>query len=326
MLVLMACTIAVSAPIMMVGGVIMALREDFGLGLDPRRGGAGAVPQRRPRGQPDGAQLPQDAGAHRRGQPGPARADHRDPGRPRVRPRAPRGRAVRAGQRRPDRRGRARRAVDGHDVPARDARRERLQRRGDLVRRSPRRQRADGGRGADRVPLLPDADPDVGDDGDLHADDGAAGLGVRRPDRRGARHAHLGADAGAPRAPRPGPSRLARPRGRDLLLPGADAPVLCGGLLLRTPRADGRCDRVDRRRQVDAGQPGAAALRRDVRCGERRRFRRTPGRAGCALVADRAGPAEGLPVLRDGAQQPAPRQARRHRGRALAGPRDRPGS
>ncbi len=32
MLVLMACTMAVSAPIMMVGGVIMALREDFGLG------------------------------------------------------------------------------------------------------------------------------------------------------------------------------------------------------------------------------------------------------------------------------------------------------
>jgi ATP-binding cassette subfamily B protein len=32
MLVLMACTIAVSAPIMMIGGVVMALREDFGLG------------------------------------------------------------------------------------------------------------------------------------------------------------------------------------------------------------------------------------------------------------------------------------------------------
>ena len=32
MLVLMACTIAVSAPIMMVGGVVMALREDMGLG------------------------------------------------------------------------------------------------------------------------------------------------------------------------------------------------------------------------------------------------------------------------------------------------------
>ena len=32
MLVLMACTIAVSAPIMMVGGVLMALREDMGLG------------------------------------------------------------------------------------------------------------------------------------------------------------------------------------------------------------------------------------------------------------------------------------------------------
>ncbi|HEY0902495.1 MAG TPA: ABC transporter permease, partial [Marmoricola sp.] len=32
MLVLMACTIAVSSPIMMVGGVFMALREDLGLG------------------------------------------------------------------------------------------------------------------------------------------------------------------------------------------------------------------------------------------------------------------------------------------------------
>src|SRR6478736_2916678 len=32
MLVLMSCTIAVSSPIMMVGGVIMALREDMGLG------------------------------------------------------------------------------------------------------------------------------------------------------------------------------------------------------------------------------------------------------------------------------------------------------
>ncbi len=32
MLVLMACTIAVSAPIMMIGGVVMALREDMGLG------------------------------------------------------------------------------------------------------------------------------------------------------------------------------------------------------------------------------------------------------------------------------------------------------
>ena len=48
-----------------------------------------------------------------------------------------------------------------------------------LVRRPPRRQRPDAGRRADRVPVLPDADPDVGDDGDLHADDGAALLGLR---------------------------------------------------------------------------------------------------------------------------------------------------
>ena len=44
MLVLMGCTMAVSAPIMMVGGVLMALREDIGPRLDPRRRGAGAVP------------------------------------------------------------------------------------------------------------------------------------------------------------------------------------------------------------------------------------------------------------------------------------------
>ena len=107
MLVLMACTIAVSSPIMMVGGVIMALREDVGLGWIL----AVVVPalflSRRVRGQPDGAELPADAGAHRRGQPGAARADHRHPRGPRVRPRAPRDRALRHRQRRPHRRSRS---------------------------------------------------------------------------------------------------------------------------------------------------------------------------------------------------------------------------
>ena len=44
---------------------------------------------------------------------------------------------------------------------------------------------------------LPDADPDVGHDGDLHADDGAAGGGLRRADRGGARHRVLGGPAAA---------------------------------------------------------------------------------------------------------------------------------
>ncbi len=46
----------------------------------------------------------------------------------------------------------------------------------------------DADRRADRVPDLPDADPDVRDDGDLHADDGAARGRLRRAHRRGARH------------------------------------------------------------------------------------------------------------------------------------------
>ena len=47
MLVLMACTLAVSAPIMMVGGIVMAMREDLGLSWLLARRGAGAVPLRR---------------------------------------------------------------------------------------------------------------------------------------------------------------------------------------------------------------------------------------------------------------------------------------
>ena len=137
---------------------------------------------------PDGARLPADADAHRRGEPDPARADHRHPGGPGVRPRARRDRALRRGQRRAHRRRGARRPLDGHDVPDRDADPEPLQRRRAVVRRPPRRRRPDADRCAHGVPGLPRADPDVGDDGDLHADDGAARRGVRRPHRRGPRH------------------------------------------------------------------------------------------------------------------------------------------
>ncbi len=110
-------------------------------GLDPRGGGPGPLHLRGLRGQPDGAELPADAGPHRRGQPGAARADHRHPGGARLRPRAARDRALRQGERRPHRGRRRGRSLDGDDVPAGDPGRERLERRGDLVRRPPGRQR-----------------------------------------------------------------------------------------------------------------------------------------------------------------------------------------
>ena len=56
-----------------------------------------------------------------------------------------------------------------------------------------------------------------------------------------------------------------------------------------------------------------------------RRRRRTPDRAGAALVAVRAGAAEGVPVHRDHRRQPAARQAGRHRGRDVGGAGDRAG-
>ena len=84
MMVLMACTIAVSSPIMMVGGVVMALREDMGLGwilavvVPALFLSVGFVVSRM-------VLVPVDAGPHRRGQPGAARADHGHPRRPGVR-------------------------------------------------------------------------------------------------------------------------------------------------------------------------------------------------------------------------------------------------
>ena len=53
---------------------------------------------------------------------------------------------------------------------------------------APGRERPDADRRADRLHELPDADPHVGDDGDLHVDDDPARDGLGRPHRRGARH------------------------------------------------------------------------------------------------------------------------------------------
>ena len=143
-----------------------------------------------------------------------------------------------------------------------------VQRRRAVVRRAPRRRRADAGRRAHRVPGLPDADPDVGDDGDVHADDGPARGGLRRPDRRGARHRARRRTARRRRSPSVDRARRARARGVELHLPGRRARRCSRDVTLqRPPRADRRDHRLDRRRQDHAGQPGAAALRRHRRRG-----------------------------------------------------------
>ena len=188
MLALLSCSLAVQVPIMMVGGIVMAMREDLGLSwllaivvpalfLSVGLVVSQMVPSFRLvqsriddvnrilREQISGIRV--------------VRAFVREP-----RETA----AVRRGERRPDRGLGPRRPLDGDDVPAGDARGEHLQRRGDLVRRPPGQRRTDAGRGADRVPQLPDADPDERDDGDLHADADPALGGVRGPHRRGARH------------------------------------------------------------------------------------------------------------------------------------------
>ena len=79
MLVLMSCTLLVAAPFTIVGGVILAVREDAALSLLLRGRHPGARGRDRPGDRTDGAPVPGDARAHRPHQPGAAGADHRDP-------------------------------------------------------------------------------------------------------------------------------------------------------------------------------------------------------------------------------------------------------
>ena len=99
MLVVMSCTMLLSAPITMIGGIIMAMREDVGLSwlvvvAVPVLAGSIWLVVRKMR-----TAVPDHAGPDRRRQPRPARADHRHPGGPRVRPRTVRDGPVREGQR-----------------------------------------------------------------------------------------------------------------------------------------------------------------------------------------------------------------------------------
>ena len=143
MLVLMTCTLLVAAPITIVGGVVMALREDVGAVVAAARQHPGARRQHRARRVADGPAVPGDAGAHRRRQPGAARADHRHPGGAGLRPRAAtrRDRFGGANDELTDDVA-ARRPADGVHVPDRDAGPQRVERRRALVRRRPDRRAA----------------------------------------------------------------------------------------------------------------------------------------------------------------------------------------
>ena len=148
-----------------------------------RRGGL-------PRGPPDAA-VPVHADEDRPAQRRPPRADHRHPRGPGLRPRTPRGRALRRRQQGPHRRLAENRRPVRADVPGHRHDPARLHRRRAVVRRPAGRRRRDAGRRADGLPAVPAADPDGRHDGHLHGHDDSARLGLRGPHRRGARRRTL---------------------------------------------------------------------------------------------------------------------------------------
>ena len=124
------------------------------------------------------------------------------------------------------------------------------------------------------------------------------------------------------------PARTGRVEFRDVEFryPGAEEPVL-RGIIVRGEPGRGHGHRgLDGIRQVHAHQPPAALLRRDRRRGPRRRRERHGHGPPGPLEADRHDPAEGLPVRRHRGQQPPVRRPGRERRRHVARARDRPGS
>ena len=267
MLVLMSGTLMVSAPIMMVGGIMMALRED--LGLSWLSGGACRC------------WCSRSASSSRQMVPSFRLMQERiDEVNRLLREQITGVRVVRAFVREPHETARFADANDDlTDVAVRAGRWlaamfptvmlvvNVASVGGAVVRRPPGRRRADAGRRADRVPLLPDADPDVGDDGDVHADDDAARSAVCAD--RITEVLDTESSVVPPAEPVTDAARPAAARAStrvDLHLPRRRRAGAARRLASRPRRgADGRDHRLDRRRQDDAGQPGAAALRRDRR-------------------------------------------------------------
>ena len=102
-------------------------------------------------------------------------------------------------------------------------------------------------------------------------------------------------------------------RGVTFTYPGAESPVLHAVDLAPSPAARWRSSAPPARasRPCSTWCPGSSTSPAAWSGGRRRR---TPPRPGAAVEPDRPGAAEGLPVLGHRGQQPAARQARRHRG------------
>ncbi len=191
MLVLLTFTMMVAAPIMCVGGIVLALRQDVALSALAPGDRAGADPRRvtliiaRMRPQFRSMQEP-----HRPGQPGAARADHRHPGDPRLRPRRPTSSGASAARtpNSPTSRSRVGRLM-ALMFPTVMLVINVVQRRHALVRRGIASTTVGMQIGALTAFLsLPHADPVGGHDGHLHVRHAAPGRGLRRADRGGARH------------------------------------------------------------------------------------------------------------------------------------------
>ena len=104
--------------------------------------------------------------------------------------------------------------------------------------------------------------------------------------------------------------------------PGADQTCAAGCFADRPARHHDRDRRVHRVGQVDAGVADLPDVRRDLRVRARRRHRRAGLRHRAAVVGDRTGAATRLPVLRNRRRKPALREGRRDRRRdvgSLAG-------
>ncbi len=133
---------------------------------------------------------------------------------------------------------------DGGHLPDRDADREPVERRRAVDRRQPHRRRLVRGRLVDRLPLLSDPDPGRRDVGDVHDLDDSARCGIGRSHRRGARHRHVG--------PTERQSRQCAAVARSGRIPGSGVPPP-GCRTCRSGRRDvpGRPRRDDRHHRVD---------------------------------------------------------------------------
>ena len=253
MLVLMTLNFMVSTPIMCIGGIIFALREDAGLSWLVWVSVAVLFVVVGVLVCAAAAAVPPDAGPHRRHQRRAARADRRHPRGARLRPRAVRDRSATTTR---TRRSPASRCKVGNIFvlmfPVIMMILQRGDRRRALVRRPPGRRGRDADRLADRVPAVPAADPDRGDDGRLHGHDDPARGRLRRAHRRGAR-----APSRAPQCR--GGERRACPTdgrvefaGRHLRLPGRREAGADDVVVHRRARPADRDRRLDRLRQDHA--------------------------------------------------------------------------